>query len=87
MYSVTIHVPEGVDVDKRPRPVIVKFKSKEEKDEYVRKENSYCEDVMREHAKAWTPYQRKQSWMKLYSQRKAFHDSIYKKQPTTKDVA
>ena len=80
MYSVTIEVPSHIlpTMKDRPRPVLVKFKSQEEKDAYVQEESKKTKHALHELASAMTIEQRSSAYLKLYHARKAYSSDFLK---------
>ena len=86
MFSLTIAVPQHIEIEKHPRPIVVKFKTKEEKEAYLIGEYKYTEQALKDLAKAWSKYQRAHAYEKLYTMRKSWYD-LQKHKENPKDVA
>lgn len=88
MFSVNIEVPSHIlaEMKDRPRPVLVKFKSQEDKDAYVKEEFKRTKSALRELATAFSETERSAAYLKLYHARKAF-STEFLKTITEKDVA
>jgi len=77
-FSVTIQVPENVasEMKDAPKTILVKFKSQEEKNEYVLAELVATANELQALASAWTKAERDAAYVKLYKARNAFCDKF-----------
>lgn len=71
--SITITIPEHVDVDPKPKKIIVKFKTVEEKRAYINAETRATEPALRMFARAWTKAERMKAYEVVYVARVNFY--------------
>lgn len=89
MYSITIEVPDHIKVDSRPKPILVKFKTEEEKDAYIKLEYRFTRDAIHALNAAKNSAARTEAWVNLYKQRKSMYELTTKNptKPTPNKVA
>lgn len=73
MISVSINIPEHVEVTPTPKPILVKFKSLEDKKTYLIAETRATDKALRTLARAWTKEERQKAYVEVYEARKNFH--------------
>jgi len=81
-FSVNISIPENIASEMKdpPKPIQVKFKSKEEKTIYIQEEYKATQSSLRALASAWTKEQRQNAYIALYKTRNAFCDKFLREE-------
>jgi hypothetical protein len=77
-YSIAIQVPENIaaEMSDPPKTILVKFKSPEEKNAYVKAEFQATQDAIHALASAWGKKDREAAYVRLYKARNAFCDEF-----------
>jgi predicted transcriptional regulator len=77
-FSVTIALPESIlqDMKDRPKPILVKFNSQENKEIYIREEYKATESAVAKLAAAWQTEDRAKAYLNLYNARIAFSEKF-----------
>src|SRR5512139_2369100 len=77
-YSIVVAIPEHIlpELKDPPKPFLVKFKSKEEKEYYIKAEVKATQYALQDLASAWTKKERTAAFLALYKARAAFCDKF-----------
>ena len=78
-HSLTIEVPDHIILADRPRPILIKFNTREEQLAYVVLEARYCAKASRQLSAAWNADDRRAAYVHLFEQRKKCYELTFKK--------
>ena len=78
MFTLSIFVPEFIKMDQKPKEVTAKFATKEEWEEYKRREMTACEKEFVKSRGAWSDEGRSKAFSALYHARLNFYNKYFK---------
>jgi hypothetical protein len=87
MYSLTIEVPQFLNLDKPPRVIVARFKEKEEWEAYKVLEWKHTRDAIKKTRCAMSHNEVVTAYRALYAARKAFYQHYFNKETSPKDLA
>lgn len=81
-FSIVIAIPEHIITELKdpPKAILVKFKSQEEKNYYVKEEYAATKYALQDLASAWTKKERAAAHLSLYKARNAFCDKFLREE-------